>query len=237
MDKLINELEYMTPIKPMSEPTPYWIYILIIAIISILLATICLFRKRVQNCCTKFKICKQWSVKGRNKWVDQTAFELITRERGRPGQNTTHDQATPIYRPSRKLATEYMREKYLIPESAETTTSSPTMNRHSWTDNCIPDKVHTYGILKPNAELVQGKGQILKSGAPDFSGNDKSVRFDDETNPPQRNGGTKCKSWNDLRVGIPEHCHGTRGSHQSLTDLNRGSISAGTTSKRMSMNI
>ena len=47
MDKLINELEYMTPIKHMSEPTPYWIYILIIAIISILLATICLFRKRV----------------------------------------------------------------------------------------------------------------------------------------------------------------------------------------------
>ena len=128
----------------MPASSPFWTYMIDAIGLGILLALIFIFRRRLQNCMSKFKICKQSVKRGReedsgrrtpNKGLTDVAPSAPSCE-DEPVEDVPTIISGPsiMYRPNARLAAEYLSEKYSIrpnhqpatPQSGETSSEKTT---------------------------------------------------------------------------------------------------------------
>ena len=186
IDVLINELKNVSPVEIASDGMPEWIYVILALAILTILAIVYKFRHQIQKYISKFKINKQ-SVKKGNTEVGQPTYGLVaTNANG--DVHDDQDVQSRIYRPNKKLAKQYMAEKY--------DTTFGLGNLSSWrnqlkTGDDYESGTHPFGGFYFRNMHNKNKSKTV---TPEQSGNDSSIRTDTETDEPQQmTGTTKCK--------------------------------------------
>ena len=146
VDRLISELKNdPLELEQMPASPPFWIYMLDAVGIGIILAVVFLFRRRLRNCITKFKICKRSVKRGQKedsgRRTPATGHTDVQPSAPRCEDDSIADDpisfingSSVMFRPDPLLAAEYMREKYSInPEQ-------PTINPAEWNiSQIVPD--------------------------------------------------------------------------------------------------
>ena len=139
VDRLIREIKNNPlDLEPMPASPPFWTYMLDAIGLGILLALIFIFRRRLQNCMSKFKICKRSVKRGRKEDSGRrTPIQGLTDVApSAPSCEDVPVEDDPtiisgpsmMYRPNARLAAEYLSEKYSIRPNPSTSNSAEWKN-------------------------------------------------------------------------------------------------------------
>ena len=139
VDRLIREIKNNPlDLEPMPASPPFWTYMIDAIGLGIFLVLIFIFRRRLQNCMSKFKICKRSVKRGReedsgrrtpNQGLTDVAPSAPSCEDEPVEDDPTIISGPSImYRPNARLAAEYLSEKYSIRPNPSTSNSAEWRN-------------------------------------------------------------------------------------------------------------